>query len=340
MTSTGITPNLNKAAPKKGMNRYVKLGLALLGIGLIIGTTVFLIIYFNKKSYTSQSTMGRHPHNSMLADPEYWKGNYPGKTPSGSPITDDAKAKAKAALYSCCGSDNLQMPTPVTGKTFNPNRTPITLRYQGKCCCDPVDSWYQNPQNTMAPSATKYISAAYHCGTAGNTDSNGNCLDGNGKKITNPKPNPSFVNSNMGFDPACTNPTGPCPTITPKYISPPKSVSSLNDMGKTFAGDKANYVYLYSIPAKPFPKPSSCKQLADAAVSNKSIKWKNPSRSGYPYLPTYMEETGATPPPVDTSIGTYWNQNLKPGFMGGNCQTWPWQSADVKKGACVKPKNK
>lgn len=333
MASTGVTP-------KKGMNRYVKLGLALLGIGLIIGTTVFLIIYFNKKSYTSQSTMGRHPHNSMLADPEYWKGNRD-KKPSGSPLSD-GKAKAKAALYSCCGSDNLQMPTPVPGKPFNPNRTPITLRYQGKCCCDPVESWYQNPQNTMAPSATKYISAAYHCGTAGNTDKNGNCVDPkDSTKTIKPKPNPTFVNSNIGFDldnPKCKKSTGPCPTITPKYISPPKSVSSLNDMGKTFAGDKASYVYLYNIPAKPYPLPSTCKQLADDAAK-KSIKWKNPSKSGYPYLPTYMEETGATPPPVDNSVGAYWNQNLKPEFMGGNCQTWPWQSANDKKGACIKPKN-
>ena len=48
-------------------------------------------------------------------------------------------------------------------------------------------------------------------------------------------------------NPKCKKSTGPCPTITPKYISPPKSVSSLNDMGKTFAGDKASYVYLYNI---------------------------------------------------------------------------------------------
>jgi hypothetical protein len=329
MASAGVTP-------KKGMNRYVKLGLGLLGIGLIIGTTVFLIIYFNKKSYTSKSTMGRHPHNSMLADPEYWKGTYPDKTPSGSPL-DEAKAKAKAALYSCCGSDNLQMPTPTTGKTFHPNRTPITLRYQGKCCCDPVESWYQNPQNTMAPSTTKYVSAAYHCGTAGNTDKDGNCIDNQKNPIKNPKPNPTFVNSNMGFDPTCPNPTGPCKTVAPKYISS-KKASLLNGMGKSFAGDKASYVYLYNIPAKPYPQPSTCKQLTDV-VPNKSIKWKNPSRSGYPYLPTYMEETGATPPPVDNSVGAYWNKNLKPKYMGGNCQTWPWQSANDKKGACIKPKN-
>ena len=161
------------------------------------------------------------------------------------------------------------------------------------------------------------------------------------KKTIKPIPNPTFINNNIGFSPSCPNPTGPCPTVTPQYIGEPVPASSLTGaMGQDFYKSTGGaFVYKYNIPAKPFPIPSTCKQLAGAAVPNKSIKWKNPSKSGYPYLPTHMEETGATPPPVDSGVDAYWNQNLKPGFMGGNCQTWPWQSSNDKKVACVKPKN-